>query len=205
MRRATCSFFSAAIAIVLAMGFPGVAPSLEARARGSVPAQFHGPAFDCGATAPSEITIPPANEPGEPMEVRGRVFQADGKTPVANAMIFVYHTDAHGIYAANGDLDHPRLHACVMTDAQGRYRWHTIKPGSYPNMRIPAHFHIRIRAAGCRELEDEIQFLGDPFLRASDLAQHSHEGTFSRIRPVEKGRNGVLHVTRDFRLVPVER
>jgi protocatechuate 3,4-dioxygenase beta subunit len=39
----------------------------------------------------------------EPMIVSGTVFQADGKTPAPNILIYFYHTDAAGIYGRSGE------------------------------------------------------------------------------------------------------
>ncbi|HYE16063.1 MAG TPA: hypothetical protein VD968_16610, partial [Pyrinomonadaceae bacterium] len=38
-------------------------------------------------------------EPGEPLVVSGRIFAPDGKTPVEGVTLYVYHTDARGLYS----------------------------------------------------------------------------------------------------------
>jgi protocatechuate 3,4-dioxygenase beta subunit len=59
--------------------------------------------------APSRITIPTKQEPGERMIVTGVVFDADEKTPLAGASVYVYHTDANGLYTPGAA---PRTSQC---------------------------------------------------------------------------------------------
>src|SRR5690242_14923741 len=35
-------------------------------------------------------------EAGEPLEMRGVIYQSDGKTPAPGVILYVYHTDAKG-------------------------------------------------------------------------------------------------------------
>ena len=44
------------------------------------------------------ISLAPADEAGERLIVSGRVVGPDGKTPVANASLYVYQTDKDGSY-----------------------------------------------------------------------------------------------------------
>ncbi|MBK7141746.1 MAG: hypothetical protein IPH75_06680 [bacterium] len=45
-----------------------------------------------------EITIADTSEPGERIEISGRVLKADGVTPAANTIVYLYHTNAQGVY-----------------------------------------------------------------------------------------------------------
>ena len=80
----------------------------------------------------------PAGEPGEPLIVEGRVLAGEGGKPVADAPVYLYHTDKQGYYSAGGkDERNPgarnsRLRGNLKTDAEGRYQYRTIKPGQYP-------------------------------------------------------------------------
>jgi protocatechuate 3,4-dioxygenase beta subunit len=58
-----------------------------------------------GKDAPSKITIAANQEPGERLIVAGRVFRPDGVTPLADASLYVYHTDMKGYYQSR-----PRYH-----------------------------------------------------------------------------------------------
>ena len=97
--------------------------------------------------APSRVTIARAPEPGTSLTVSGRVVDPEGR-PVAGVSIYAYQTDAKGEYipGQSGGSDNPRLFGYMRSDAEGRYAFVTIKPGSYPNSRNPAHIHFEVVA-----------------------------------------------------------
>ena len=114
------------------------------------------------------ISIVPPDEPGEPLVVEGAVYGPDGKTPVPGIVVYAYNTDAGGYYARNGHNYPPRLHGWMQTDASGRYELHTIRPGHYPGMQIPAHIHFNLWGAGYpRQWVEELRFEDDPLVTAA--------------------------------------
>ncbi|MBC7894805.1 MAG: hypothetical protein H7066_05295 [Cytophagaceae bacterium] len=117
------------------------------------------------ADAPSRATLASAAEPGTRLTVSGRVLGEDGQA-LAGASIYVYQTDAKGEYipGSSGGSDRPRLFAYLRSDAQGRYTFTTIRPGSYPNSRNPGHVHFEVSASGAASRVYEIVFEGDPFI-----------------------------------------
>jgi protocatechuate 3,4-dioxygenase beta subunit len=123
-------------------------------------------AHEAPADAPSRITIADTAEPGTRLAVSGRVLGADDR-PVPGASIYVYHTDAKGEYVrgSTGGNDRPRLFGYMRSDSEGRYGFSTIRPGSYPNSRIPGHVHFEVKAPGHPTRIYEIVFAGDPFIR----------------------------------------
>ena len=86
--------------------------------------------------------IAPPGEPGSPLLVRGQLLTIDG-SPAAGAVVFAYQTDRGGVYdrPENG-LHSWRLRGWVRTDADGRFTFETIRPGSYPNSNNPPHVHF---------------------------------------------------------------
>ena len=52
--------------------------------------------------SPSD-TLPEFEKHTEKMYVTGIVYQADGKTPAANVIIYAYHTNEEGIYPTKGN------------------------------------------------------------------------------------------------------
>lgn len=138
--------------------------------------------------APSKIAIATKEEPGERLTVTGVVFGADGKTPLAGASVYVYHTDAQGLYTpgANNDSRSPRLRGYMRTDAQGRYEYSTIKPAPYQSNDIPAHIHYHVNAPGYQERIFEIMFEGDPKIRDNIRANAAEEGSEFSIRPLTR-------------------
>jgi protocatechuate 3,4-dioxygenase beta subunit len=153
-------------------------------------------------SAPSKTTITTKEEKGERLIVSGVVFGADGKTPLAGASIYVYHTDATGRYTpgANDDNRNPRLRGYMRTDAQGRYEYSTIKPAPYPGDGPPAHIHYHVNSPGYQERVFEIVFEGDPKVSADIRTRAAQEDSGFSLRPLKRDQQGVLHCTQDVKL-----
>lgn len=149
--------------------------------------------------AKSKINVSPTTEAGERLVVTGKVTDAAGK-PLAGASIYVYHTDAQGLYSETNDNRNPRLRGYLRTDAEGRYEYSTIKPASYPNTRIPAHIHYHVNAEGFRERVFEIVFTDDPFVDDRIRADARKEDSIFSIRPLARDKQGVWHCTQDVRM-----
>lgn len=105
---------------------------------------------------------------GQVLHVMGRVVNAAGE-PVKAASIEIWQANSRGRYAHRSDRNPARLdpdfqgYARLVTDAEGRYRFKTIKPGGYPAGRVmrPAHIHFDI-AAKLNRLVTQMYFPGDP-------------------------------------------
>jgi protocatechuate 3,4-dioxygenase beta subunit len=100
-------------------------------------------------------------EPGTPFVARGTVLDPSGK-PAAGVEVFAYQTDNTGLYARPGAADPWRLKGWAVTDAQGRFEFHTIRPGPYPNRDIPAHLHLSFATSCCGRQWSEVMFDDDP-------------------------------------------
>jgi protocatechuate 3,4-dioxygenase beta subunit len=115
--------------------------------------------------------------PGEPIGERilvsGRVLDTAGK-PLRDTLVEVWQANAGGRYRHRRDrwpapLD-PNFSGAgrCRTDAQGRYRFTTIKPGPYPwgnhdNAWRPAHIHFSLLGrAFAQRLVTQMYFPGDP-------------------------------------------
>ena len=173
-------------------------------------------AFGCGrnSSAKSEekeaaglswkTVLVPAGEPGEPLVVSGRIFAADGKTPVEGVTLHVYHTDARGLYSekdGQGGPPDPRLKGSMKTDREGRYEFRTIRPASYPGTRNPQHIHAKVSGAGYAERSiPEYWFEDDPLVTNDMRARYKGLGTFSPIVTVRRGADGVYACVRDIKL-----
>ncbi len=145
--------------------------------------------------------IAPPDEPGERLRVTGTVFAPDGETPVAGALLYVYHTDVRGFYSGTTTSpSDPRLEAHLRTGADGRYEVRTIKPGAYPDGGPPAHIHYVISGAGYPEQRHDLHFEGDPRITESHAERSRQQGRFGDVRPLERDEEGVLHCVRDIRL-----
>ncbi|HEX9918661.1 MAG TPA: hypothetical protein VGA87_05825, partial [Pyrinomonadaceae bacterium] len=99
-----------------------------------------------------ETRIAAASEPGEPLEMSGRVYQLDGRTPAPGVILYAYHTDARGIYPPAPGMSgnarrHGRLRGWIKTNERGEYKVNTVKPASYPNSVTPSHVHLIVKEA----------------------------------------------------------
>lgn len=148
---------------------------------------------------PADLTrrgdIAPDTEPGERMVIEGTVLTADG-APAAGIILYAYQTDAGGIYPA-AETRHGRLRGWAKTDAQGAYRFDTIRPGSYPSRNAPEHVHMHVIEPGVGTYYiDDIVFTDDPLLTRKYVEQQSGRGGDGVAEPVRDA-SGTWRVTRD--------
>ena len=141
--------------------------------------------------------IAPPTEPGTPMRIDGVVRDRDGK-PAAGIIVYAYQTDAGGLYPA-GSNRHGRLKGWARTDASGRYRFDTIRPGGYPNTTIPQHVHMHVIEPGRGTYYiDDIVFTDDPRLTPAQRKSHvTGRGGNGLVTP-KRDADGRLLVTRDI-------
>jgi len=112
---------------------------------------------------------------GERIIVTGRVMDEDGR-PVPNTLVEIWQTNAAGRYIHkvdqhNAPID-PNFFGAgrCMTDAVGRYRFITVRPGAYPwgnhaNGWRPPHIHFSLFGPSfLTRLVTQMYFPGDPLL-----------------------------------------
>ncbi|HEY2218615.1 MAG TPA: protocatechuate 3,4-dioxygenase subunit beta [Gaiellaceae bacterium] len=145
----------------------------------TLPEEFHtleGPVFGDESVSPldSDLTRQHDGEPlGERLAVHGRVLDEDGR-PLRGALVEVWQANAAGRYRHQVDqhpapLD-PNFSGAgrCLTDAEGRYRFVTVKPGAYPwgnheNAWRPAHIHFSLFGRlFTQRLVTQMYFPGDP-------------------------------------------
>jgi protocatechuate 3,4-dioxygenase beta subunit len=137
----------------------------------------------------------------EKMLISGTVFEADGKTPAPNVLIYLYHTDIEGFYGRNGEHKHGRYRGWMLTNAQGKYEFQTIKPAPYPENRFAAHIHTTITTKTMKEdWIDNYLFEGDALISARERETAGKKGGFQPILKLEKGADGIWTATRDIQL-----
>lgn len=157
------------------------------------------------------IQVAPPSEPGDRLVVTGTVFDKDGVTPAPDVLIYVYHTNAEGVYPKSGDEEgnarnHGYLRGWMITDAKGRYRFETIRPAPYETHRgEPAHVHYTIQAPGEGEYWlNAAWFSDDPRVTAENLAALQRTGGFPNVMEVSRDSTGVWHGQRDIILESYE-
>ena len=101
---------------------------------------------------------------GKVLDVSGRVVDRSGK-PRAGARVEIWQCDAQGQYHHVGEPEgagDPNFQGfgAVVTDADGRYAFRTIRPAPYPG-RTP-HIHFNVVEGGRRRLTSQMFIEGDP-------------------------------------------
>ncbi len=139
---------------------------------------------------------------GEKMLISGIVFQADGKTPAPNVLIYIYHTDIEGFYGrSKNEHKHGRYRGWMLTDKQGRYEFQTIKPAPYPENKFAAHIHTTLTTTAFREdWIDNYLFEGDALISERERKEAGSKGGFQPILKLEKSANGMWKAQRDIQL-----
>lgn len=138
--------------------------------------ELTGPVYghDDVTAAEADLTTRHAGEPlGERIIVAGRVLDEDGR-PVPHTLVEIWQANAAGRYIHLNDqhpapLD-PNFTGAgrIVTDAEGRYRFVSIKPGAYPwrnhhNAWRPAHIHFSLFGPSfLSRLVTQMYFPGDP-------------------------------------------
>jgi protocatechuate 3,4-dioxygenase beta subunit len=80
---------------------------------------------------------------GTVLELALRVREADGCTPIENAIVDIWHCDAGGVYSGFAEGEGERfLRGAQATDAEGIARFKTIYPGHYQGRTV--HIHLKV-------------------------------------------------------------
>ena len=132
--------------------------------------------------AVADLTRQHSGEPlGERIIVSGCVLDENDR-PVPNTMIEILQANAAGRYVHQYDQHDAPLDpnftgaGRVITDAEGKYRFISIKPAPYPwynhrNSWRPAHIHFSlVGAAFANRLITQMYFPGDPLVPLDAIA-----------------------------------
>ena len=140
----------------------------------------------------NDLTVRHAGRPiGERMVVSGRVRDEDGR-PMPHTLLEVWQANAAGRYLHRWDQHDAPLdpnftgQGSMLTDAEGNYRFVTIRPGSYPwrnhyNAWRPAHIHFSVFGpAFATRLVTQMYFPGDPLLAVDPIFNCTADETARR-------------------------
>lgn len=140
--------------------------------------ELTGPVYGHDRVDPGEadLTAQHLGAPiGERIVVGGRVLDEDGR-PVPHTLVEIWQANSAGRYVHVNDRHDAPLDpnftgaGRAVTDAQGRWRFVTIKPGAYPwrnhhNAWRPAHIHFSLFGPSfLTRLVTQMYFPGDPLL-----------------------------------------
>jgi protocatechuate 3,4-dioxygenase beta subunit len=161
-RRAFMALVTPVAAMVTTGGALATAPLI------ATPRQTTGPFYPRVKPADSDADL--VSVAGRPMPAKGTVTHVIGRVldshgrPVEQALIEIWQCDALGQYhhpRDGGGLD-PNFqgYGRTETDAEGRYRFRTIRPVPYPG-RTP-HIHFAISAPDFPRLTTQMYVAGEP-------------------------------------------
>ncbi|MDP9796692.1 protocatechuate 3,4-dioxygenase beta subunit [Catenuloplanes nepalensis] len=147
--------------------------------------------------ADADLTLAPGGEAqGQRIVVHGQVRDAGGR-PIPHTLVEVWQSNAAGRYQHRWDQHHAPLDphftgvGRCLTDADGHYRFVTVKPGAYPwgnhpNAWRPAHIHFSLLGrAFTQRLVTQMYFPDDP-LFAYDPIFNSVRDERARARLIAK-------------------
>jgi protocatechuate 3,4-dioxygenase beta subunit len=124
------------------------------------PQQTAGPFFIDVGLARADIR---EDRQGTALRLALTLVDAEGCTPIRDAVVNVWHTDAAGAYSGfpgqPGGIDttgETFLRGFQLTDADGRVEFTTIYPGWYPGRTV--HIHVRIHLDATSLLTTQVYF-----------------------------------------------
>lgn len=134
----------------------------------ATPSQTEGPFYPTGTVRPPDrdadlLTLSgrPGQAAGDTIYVKGRVLTVHGN-PVPGARVQIWQANAKGVYNHPSDGNDPTFQGfgAVTTNAQGRYRFRTLRPAGYGSMffRRPPHIHFKVLIHGRPVLTTQMYF-----------------------------------------------
>jgi protocatechuate 3,4-dioxygenase, beta subunit len=184
------------------LAMSGGVRSVLAQALKRTPGQILGPFYPVHKPLDQDADLTtiagkPGRAEGQVMHVMGRVLNLEGQ-PVQGARVEIWQANTHGRYTHPSDTNPAPLDpnfegfAVLTTDAEGRYRFKTIKPGAYPagpDLTRPPHIHFEVTGK-LNRLVTQMYFAGeplndkDPFLQGAGAAK---ERLVTTLQPPTQG------------------
>ena len=183
------------------LAFSGAASLVLAQALKRTPGEILGPFYPVlkPLDQDADLTIISGKSEraqGQVLHLMGRVLNLKGES-VPGARVELWQANAHGRYDHPSDRNPAPLDpnfqgfAVQFTDAEGRYRFKTIKPGAYPatpDWMRPPHVHFEVTGKSNR-LATQMYFPEDP-LNEKDLLlrglRSNKEGAIAKLLPSTK-------------------
>jgi protocatechuate 3,4-dioxygenase alpha subunit len=165
------------------------------------PGQTVGPFFALGLDRPEWSDLTRNNPQGQRVVIEGQVLDGDG-APVPDALLELWQANAAGRYDHPDDtqsdkpLDPNFLgYGRVASDAQGRFKFTTIKPGPVPgrgNALQAPHIGVAFFARGLlRQLYTRIYFADEPGNASDPLLAAIEDESVRNTLIARRGEGGV--------------
>lgn len=175
------------------------------------PSQAKGPFYPSTAAVDSDTDL--TQVPGSATRAEGELLRIEGLildeslTPIADALVEIWQANSFGRYLHERDNSAAQLDpnfqgwGRMLSDAQGRYSFTTVKPGPYPATRDwmrPPHIHFKVARRGYQELITQLYFADDPLNQADRLLAQvdpsERERLITTLQPDPHGQTGVFDI-----------
>lgn len=153
-----------------------------------------GPFYRPGAPIRANLRLPHSN--GTPIVLKGNIFKEDGKTPINNALVEIWHCDENEVY--DNASDEYKYRGGQRTKADGKYEFKSIVPVPYKaapddeSSWRPAHIHMRVSVPSQQDLVTQIYFKGGKYVNTDKWA--SSPQAVNRILDVTRSSSGISQV-----------
>ncbi|MEN9685766.1 MAG: hypothetical protein RLZZ28_1552, partial [Bacteroidota bacterium] len=149
-----------------------------------------GPFYRPGAPMRTNLRL--INSKGTPIVLKGRIFREDGKIPVNDAFVEIWHCDENKVY--DNTSNEYKYRGGQRTKSDGKFEFKSILPVPYqavPNNEAtwrPAHIHMRVSVSGQQDLITQIYFKDGKYVDTDRWA--SAPQAANRILAVNKNNSG---------------
>lgn len=149
-----------------------------------------GPFYRPGSPLRTNLRLPNSN--GTPIILKGSIFKEDGKSPINNALVEIWHCDENEVY--DNASDEYKYRGGQKTKANGKYEFKSILPVPYKANPTdekswrPAHIHMRVSVPNQQDLITQLYFKDGKYVDTDKWA--SDPKAVNRILPISKNNSG---------------
>lgn len=142
--------------------------------------------------SPLRTNLRLANSNGTPIVLKGHIFKEDGKTPINNALVEIWHCDENEVY--DNTSDEYKYRGGQKTKADGKYEFKSILPVPYKadpkdeSSWRPAHIHMRVSVPNQQDLITQLYFKNGKYVDTDKWASSSQ--AVNRILNISTNKSG---------------
>ena len=145
-----------------------------------------GPFYRPDSPLRTNLRLPNSN--GTQIVLKGYIFKENGKTPINNALVEIWHCDENQVY--DNTSDEYKYRGGQRTKADGKYEFKSILPVPYKadqkdeSSWRPAHIHMRVSVPNQQDLITQIYFKDGKYVETDKYS--SDQKAINRILTISK-------------------
>ena len=149
-----------------------------------------GPFYRPGSPIRTSLRLAKSN--GTPIILKGYIFKEDGKSPINNALVEIWHCDENEVY--DNTSDDYKYRGGQRTKADGKYEFKSILPVPYKANQMdesswrPSHIHMRVSVPNQQDLITQLYFKDGKYVDTDKWA--SDPKAVNRILNISKNKTG---------------